>query len=104
MFAPERLRLFFGITFLFVCTVTFSYDDQQADASAPAQAQAAVPSPAPMRAPLTDALELYRKGDFEGATQKYQQVLQLNPTHVSAHIAWAVMHRAVSNRHRAATV
>jgi tetratricopeptide (TPR) repeat protein len=85
MFAPERLRLFFGTTFLFVCTVTFSYDDQQADASAPAQAQAAVASPAPMRAPLTDALELYRKGDFEGATQKYQQVLQLNPKSAEAY-------------------
>ena len=85
MFAPERLRLFFGITFLFVCTVTFSYDDQQANASAPAQAQAAVASRAPMPAPLTDALELYRKGDFDGAIQKYQQVLELNPKSTEAY-------------------
>lgn len=84
MFAPQHLRLLFGTTFLFVCTVTFSYDDQQASATAPAQAQATVASPAPTPAPLTDALALYRKGDFPGAIQKYQQVLQLNPNSAEA--------------------
>ena len=84
MFAPRSLRLICGITFLFVCMLTFSYENPQASTTSPAPAQAGARSPGSMSSSLTDALELYRKGDFDGAIQKYQQALQLNPKSAEA--------------------
>ena len=52
-------------------------------ATSPARSDA-VASPAPPN-PLGEAKALFRKGDFDGAIQKYQQILQENPTSPDAY-------------------
>ena len=82
MLAARRLCLLCGVSFLLLAAA-FPAEDQQANTPTPAQA--AVGSPTPTPAPLSDALALFRKGDFAGATQKYRLALQQNPTSAEAY-------------------
>jgi tetratricopeptide (TPR) repeat protein len=52
----------------------------------PAQAEASAQAPASSVDALNDAQALYRKGDFDGALQKYQQILQSQPKSSDAYV------------------
>src|SRR6476646_4696004 len=82
MFSAQWLRLTCGLLLLGVCATSFTGDDAQSKSTSTVQA---VASAAPAPSPLIEAVTLYRKGDFDGAIQKYQQVLQENPQAVGAY-------------------
>jgi Flp pilus assembly protein TadD len=88
MLAARRPRLIGGVSFLpfLFLSAAFPAEDQQASTTVPARAQAATASPSPTLAPLSDALALFRKGDFDGATQKYRLALRENPKSAEAYV------------------
>ena len=82
MFSAQWLRLTCRLLLLAVCPASFAGDGPQTNSGSTAQA---IASAAPAPSPLTEAVTLYRQGDFDGAIRKYQQVLQENPQAVGAY-------------------
>src|SRR5215468_950656 len=83
--------VFFLLTFGAVSTPQSTSPDQRPTATGtrslePAQADASAQAPASSVDALTDARALYRKGDFDGALQKYQQILQSQPKSADAYV------------------
>jgi tetratricopeptide (TPR) repeat protein len=80
-------RIGLALGFCCICFLVHAISDgdrQSTAADIPKVAPIATSSSAPMPSispltPLAEALDLYRKGDFDAAIEKYQQILHGNP-------------------------
>lgn len=99
MTSVARPWLISALVFLSILRLPAANHSQQSDTPAPAPPSAAVPLTAPLAnaaaAPtnsssdnrLGDALALFRKGDFDGAIRKYEQIIAEKPQSPDAY-AW----------------
>lgn len=90
MLQTLRVTLFVA----FIASQFFAISAQSAAPAAPPSPQsspaaAPLPAGAPPAGPLADALAFYRKGEFDAAIQKYQQILQENPKSSDAYAGMA---------------